>query len=325
MSISKILSFLDRAERKSVERFVDNIVTDYVARGEGTGSLSKILSGFTFLILTILAVQLFKDEQYIPLIVLSLLAWTRFGFLVLAGAFVYFLVAKYWSGVIILISYFVISGFSVYCGKINVKKLLLSDKPIISPFENMPDLLPILVLECLFLALTLFFSGILSYVFGILFILMFLFHMGRYWIRLRPRYNQIHLPLMIRYARSAARETVESRNEGRDFDFVRAMQLLLESVFPNNPERVEKLVNRALDKMNSFADRQLIEATIKRKNPNADPSQVKHVLDQIYDLLRTQEGKKFIIQYGIAEIVESIFGLEERGRYLLAVFAGEVR
>jgi hypothetical protein len=50
------------------DNFTDAIVTQYAERGEGTGGLSKILSGLMFPILTVLAVQMIKDQQYIPLL-----------------------------------------------------------------------------------------------------------------------------------------------------------------------------------------------------------------------------------------------------------------
>jgi hypothetical protein len=67
--------------KKSFDRFPDAVVTQYAERGEGTGGLSKILSGLMFPILTVLAVQMIKDQQYIQLVMLAILMWTKFGIL----------------------------------------------------------------------------------------------------------------------------------------------------------------------------------------------------------------------------------------------------
>jgi len=62
----------------------DRIATEYAERGVGTGGQSKILSALTFPILTVLAVQLIKDHQFIPLIVIAVLVFLKGTFAMIA-------------------------------------------------------------------------------------------------------------------------------------------------------------------------------------------------------------------------------------------------
>lgn len=308
------------------DNFMDAIVTQYAERGEGTGGISKILSGLTFPILTVLAVQMIKDAQYIPLAIIAVLMWTKVGFLVLLGAAVYFIFTKYWIGLGFLGGHFAVSIVSVYLGKRNIKKLLFSGKPMISPFESMPDLLLILVFECLFLAVALFTKGWVSVLFWILFGLVVLHHFGRYWFRLRPRWSQIHQPLMIRYAACAGQEAGQAEREEREFDFSAATQLLLKSVYPNRDDsEIEDMVENAGEKLESFSDREVIAESIRRRNPSVPDDTVESVLGKIEQHLQTDEGAKLIVRYAVAEVIESVFGLDERGDYLLAVIDGRAK
>jgi len=308
------------------DAFTDAIVTQYVQRGEGTGAISKMLSGLTFPILTVLAVQMIRDQQYIPLALIAVLMWTKVGFLVMLGAAVYFIVTKYWTGLALLGGYFAVSILSVHFGKRNVKKLLFSGKPMISPFESMPDLLVILVLECLFLAVALFTGGLISLVLWSVFGLVVLYHFGRYWFRLRPRWSQIHQPLMVRYAACAGHEAGQAAREQREFSFRTATQSLLKSVYPNREDHeIEEMVENARRKMQSFSDRELIAESIRRKNSSVPDDTVASVLGKIEEYLQTDEGSKLIVPYAVAEVVESVFGLDERSDYVLAVIEGSAK
>jgi hypothetical protein len=167
---------------------------------------------------------------------MAILMWTKFGLFVMAAGLIYFLVTKYWIGVGILAVYFLASILSMQLGKRNIKRLLLSGSPMISPFESMPDLLLILVFECLFLAVALFTHEWISVVFWCLFGLIALHHVGRYWFRLHPRWSQLHQPLMVRYAASAGQEAGQAEREEREFDFFAATRSLLKSVYPRRED-----------------------------------------------------------------------------------------
>jgi hypothetical protein len=308
------------------DRLMDAIAIQYAERGEGTGSASKILSGLTFPILTILAVQFIKDHQYIPLLLIATLIWTRFNLVIMLCGLIYFVVTKYWIGAGILIVYFIVTTLSIHFGTRNIKRLLISGKPMISPFEGMTDLLLILVFECLFLALALFTHGWSRIMFWCLFGIVALDHLRRYWFRLYPRWSQIHHPLMIRYAACAGFEAGLAKRENRDFDFFTATKSLLKSIYPNKQdEEIESILVSAADKMDTFSDRDLLTRTIHQRKRSVPQNTVDELLKKIEGHLQTDEGRKLIVRYVIAEIVESVFGIDERGGYLLAVIEGRAK
>lgn len=300
------------------------IVMQYAERGEGTGGVSKILSGLMFPILTVLAVQMIKDQQYIPLFILAILMWTKFGSFVMVAGLIYFFVTEYWIGAGILSVYFLVSILSMQLGKKNIKRLLLSGNPMISPFESMPDLLLILVLECLFLAVALFTHDWFRVLFLFLFGLIVLYHLFRYWFRLHPRWSQVHQPLMVRYAGFAGQEMGQAGREGREFDFFVAIRLLIKSVYPSKKdEEIETILVHAAEKMDLFLDRDLIKQAMQKRNPYVLEDTVRNLLDKVETHLQAEEGRNKIVRYAIAEIVEAVFGPEERGVYLLAVIEGK--
>lgn len=310
--------------KSQVKNIDDSIVTQYWERGEGTGSISKILSGLTFLILTILAVQMIKDQQYMPLVLIAILMWTRFGIFVMVAGFIYFLTSKYWPGVGILSVYLVVSILSTELGKRNIKRLLLSGIPMISPFEGMLEMRWILVFECLSLAVALSTNGWISVVFWCLFGLIVLYHILRYWLRLNPRWSQVHHPLMVRYAGFAGLETGQAEREERKIDFFSATTSLIKSVYPDKKEEeIGAISDNAAKKMDLFSDRDLIKKTIQKRNSSVSNDTIQNLLDKFERHLQTDERRFMIVRYTIAEIVETVFGQEERGAYLLAVIEGK--
>jgi hypothetical protein len=129
---------------------------------------------------------------------------------------------------------------------------------------------------------------------------------------------------MIRYAAIAGAEQAKSIVENRDFDFYLAAQSLLHSVYPGYSEdQIEDMVDLADDKLQYFSDRDLVRRTLDQRNPTARKQDCERALDEVAVHLQTADGRKLIIRYTIAEVVEAVFGESERGAYLAAVFAGE--
>jgi hypothetical protein len=298
-----------------------DIANFYLERGEGTGAASKMLSWVTLLILTAAAVQLFKDQHYLPLIAIGLVGWTSFGFVVMVGVFVYCLVTQYWLGVGLLAAYFVTGTLSSYLGKRNITYLMMWNFPMIDPFEGMNGVAT-LVIPGLFLALALLLGGWIAVVFWTLFALSVLFYLGRCWFRIRHQWGRIHFPLMYRYAGIAGYESAKAKAENREFDFVAAVSQLLESAY--GPQRdVPEILGQLAEQMRGFSDRQLIRDTARRRLPRLPASSAESLLDRIASFLQSPNGKKLVIRFAIAHVVESLFGETERGEYLFAVFEGK--
>lgn len=220
----------------SFDWFNANAVLDYALKGEGTGATSKNLSLLTFPIITVLAVQLIKDQQYIPLVLLCLLMYTKIGLFAVLAVLVYFVITNYWIGTALLIIYSVISGLSLLVGYRNVKRLYLSDKPMIGPFDDMPDVLLIKAFACLSLSIALFAHGWFSTIFWALFGIAVLYIFYRQWFRLHPRWSQIHQPMMVRYTAAAVYDYERARAEGRKPDIYSATKSMIRSVYPNKQD-----------------------------------------------------------------------------------------
>ncbi len=297
----------------------DTVVGMYAKQGRGTGAFSKILSAIIFLVLTVLAMQLIQDGQYLALVFLFSLMWTRFGTMVLFVGLGYFVYARLWPEVITLVVYFIIAFASMYFGQRNIRRFLLAGKPLLSPFEGMPDVPVLTVLECLFLSLTFWVDGWLRILFWVLFVTVSMHHAMRFSSRLYPRWRQVHNPLMIRYAGCAGRESSEASAAGRDFDFSNAIKHLLATVYENSDEEeINEKVELVIYKYDTCADRELLIKTVAEAYPHLSQDAVVNVNDKIDDCFQV-EGERIYPRYAIAEVVEHVFGEEERGNYLLAV------
>ncbi len=79
------------------------------------------------------------------------------------------------------------------------------------------------------------------------------------------------------------------------------------------------------DSLDSFSDRELIAESIRRRNPSVPDDTLANVLGKVEEHLQTDEGAKLIVRYAVAEVIESVFGLDERGDYLLAVIEGRAK
>jgi hypothetical protein len=308
-----------------LNKILDKTASDYAEQGYGTGGVSKILSGLSFLVLSFLCAYLFNDKLYIPLIILAVLSWNRYGYIIIVGILGYFIFAKYWIGIGLILLYWFIGITSIQIGKRNVKKLIFEQKPIINPFDGQGFILIFAVLQCLFCLGAMITHGIIMIILWVLFGIITIFLVQTYILRLFPKWRSIHYPLMIRYARVAAKETVESEAEHRQYDFLKATQLLMQTVYQRDEEKSKQLILKAYERMKNFSDRELLEKYCYKKNPSVNPLKLTEFLDAINKNLNFSDKNKSIIFYGIAEVVEDIYGCNERIKYLWAYFIGEAK
>jgi len=102
----------------------DKVVYRKLSRGRETGPISRILSGINLYIIVYLLVNLFKNEKYLPFIILLVLGFTPLGFWIMVGLLIFFIITKYWFGVILLLLYGVLSQLSGYFGEKNITRIL---------------------------------------------------------------------------------------------------------------------------------------------------------------------------------------------------------
>lgn len=308
------------------DRLTDSVATDFTSKGEGTGGWSKVISGLIFPLFTALSVVLLKQGEYLALAALLVLGFTKLGSLVITGLLIYVIYQKEWVAVGLLAAYFLMVTFSFYIGKRNVKRLLLSGKPMIGPFEGAPDVIFWIILQCLLLAGALLAKGWIAIILWVLFALITLHLLSRYLYRLFPRWRQIHNPLMFRYAVAAGEETAKAETEARDFDFASATLRMLSTVYPEKSEQdLDSLLHRVEEKLQKFSDRPLLAQLLTEQNPNAKMEQIDDILAKINALIQQEARRSLLVRWAIAEVVQDVFGSEERARYLLAVFNGKAR
>ncbi|MBI5734183.1 MAG: hypothetical protein HY973_04570 [Candidatus Kerfeldbacteria bacterium] len=302
-----------------LEKFKNEIAYQKVSKGEGTGPISRILSNVNILVLVFLLVTLFKAQFYWPVLLLLVVGFTRFGHWVSIGLLIYFVISQYWTGVFIMAIYGAIGWISVWYGMKNIKKNLYSGKVKVDPFEGMWSLLLLLIFQVAFFALALFTSGILSFVFWILFGLVTLSEVGCFYHRLASPWRQLLYPLMVRYAAVVGYQSGIAQKENKEFDMEAAINEFAKVIYPDlTDEEIQKFLKTIDEKMNSFADKDNLRVFLKKINAQIEDK-------KIGDLLGKVQGhfKKKNPRWVIAEVVERDYGVDERVKYLYSLFAGE--
>ena len=307
-----------------LKRMENEIAYKKVGRGEGTGPISRILSGINLLALVYLLVYLFKDQQYIPLIILVVLGFTRFGHWVSIGLLIYFIVAKYWVGTGLILLYGGIGWLSVWFGVRNIKRNLYSGRANIDPFEGMADLLFILIFKLILFGVALLTSGIVSIIFWVLFGFVTLFEVGRYYQRLSSPWRKLHFPLMVHYSAIAGYLVGAAKSAGKEFNIKQALHSLIKAAYRYmEDDEINLLIESAEKKINNFSDREALNKLFQRSHPSLDPNKIEELMDKIETTLRNPEEKGLRIRYAIAEIVGREYGEHERMKYIYAVFTGQ--
>lgn len=284
----------------------DDLAHKKVSKGEGTGPISRILSNVNLLVLVFLLVTLFKAQLYWPALLILVLGFTRFGHWVSIGLLVYFAIIQYWPGVIILLIFGAIGWVSVWYGMRNVKKNLFSERAQVEPFEGMPDLLFLQIFQMVFFALALLTSGILSLVFWILFGLVTLFEVLRFYYRLASPWRRLHYSLIMRYVAVAANRVNIVEKENKEFDIDTALNEFAKVIYPNwTDEAILKFLETIEEKMNSFSDGDTLRALFK-SNTHMDDEKIEGLLKKIQEYFRKKSPR-----WIIAEIIERDYGIKE--------------
>lgn len=306
---------------KSVEH---KMTWEKLLRGEGTGPVSKILSVAGLLVLVYLLVQLLKDQQYVPLGILLIFGFTRFGHWILLGLLVYFLFSKYWIGVVLLFLNYIIAWTSGWFGRRNITKNLYSARANVDPFEGMHDMLYVLIFQLAFFGLALLTSGILSIIFWLLFGLVTLFEAGRYYNRLSSPWRKIHFSLMIRYCAIVGYQTGLAERTGKEFGIYETLNDLIKSAYSYiGDDEVRLLIGSAENKLVNFDDREALKEFFKKKNPSISYDNLEQLIAKIETTIKSSKERGWLIRYVIAEIVGRDYGEHERLKYVCALLTGK--
>lgn len=300
---------------------LDKIAMECTYCGRGAVSLDKVVSSMYAPALTALIVMMIQDQKYLAVaLVIILLMLTKAESLLkfaVLGTLAYFIAIKYWIGLIFFGTFYACSIISFNISLRRVKKLILSGRPLINPFEGMTDIGFLILFESFFLVIALVADGWVSIISWILFGLIFQFILVRYWLRLRPRWSQVHHSLMFHYITYFFQESERSRHENREFSYQKVMLPILKLVYPlMNEYELEKIISNAENKMKTFSDRELLYARARERGLAPD-KEVINSLEAFNTYIQTKEGSKLIVKYVLAEVVEPLFGANERADYLL--------
>lgn len=305
-------------------RMEKEIAYEKVGRGERTGPLSRILSGINILILVFILTYLFKDHKYLPLGILLVSFFTSFGHWIGIGVIIYFIVTGYWSGAFLLSLYVITSWSWVWFGMRSIKRNLYSGRANVDPFEGMYDLLPIFIIQVLSFGIALITNGILSIVFWVIFAIVTIYEVGRYYVRLAQPWRRLHFPLMIRYSSIAGYQMGAAESTGNEFSIKQVLRSLVKTAYPYmEDDEVSSLIDSAEKKMINFSDREVLGGLFQRSNLSADHNKFQELMDKIETVLKNPKEKGLLIRYVIAEIVGRDYGEQERIKYIHAVITGQ--
>jgi len=286
-------------------------------RGEGSGAISRILSGIALLLLVCLSVHLFKDRQYVPLGILLISCFNRFNVLVSIGLLVYFLIVEYWLGATLLLLYVVMGWASAWFGARNIKRNLYTGRAEVSPFEGLFSLLLCgFIFQLVLFILTSVTTGIVLLILWVLFGLIVLWEGGFLYHRLSAPWRRLHFSLMVRYSAVAG--------PMYPADITEVLRVLTKNVYPNwEDDDINSLIESAEEKMTNFRDRAELEELFKKSKPPLDQNKLQELMDRIETALRNPEKKMLRIGYVIGEIVGRDYGEQERLKYIHAVITGK--
>lgn len=306
-----------------LQNYINNLALEKYKKGQGSGPLSKIISLISLHSLVLLIAVLLIEKQFIPLAIILISSLTPLGVWVSIGFLIYFVVVKFWIGVVLISLYGFLAWFSSWFGIRNIKKNLFADKSTIDPFEGIFELKFLTIAILILFGLALVFDGFISVISWIFYSILTFYLLIRLTGRIKTKWSQIHYSLMIRYASFAGAESSKSSSEGREFNIENPLVEVIQSAFTNmDLTKATELFNQAKFKLDKFEDKFKIENYFKKKNPIVDPISVNSVLSRMEQLIKVNYNK-LLVNYVIAEIVYKDFGDDERIKYLVDSFTGK--
>ena len=201
-----------------------------------------------------------------------------------------------------------------------IKNKVSLEKAKVNPFEEMPDLLFMLIFQIIFFISAMVTAGVMSVIFWILFGLVTFFEAGRcLYMRIAAPWRRLHYPLMIRHAGIVGYLSTQKENENFNIDLV--ISKFTKTIYPNwSDKKIQQFIKVINKKMNSFYDKDNLLNFIQKGEAEIDLSNRDNLLESIYEHFKTKQ-----IFWIIAEVVERNYGVDERVKYLCSVLTGEAR
>src|SRR3990172_1490355 len=261
------------------------------SKGKTTGPISRLLSAFQLLLYAFIVATMLRDQLYLPLVVLILLAITPIAPLATILGVIYFAVARYWPVVTLLVLSWIVAWMSVRAGIKYNERRIGGKAALVDPFENMPDAQWSFLLVLLTFPLALLTFGAVSIMLWVIAAGALAFAAYRYAFRLQSPWATLHYPLILRFSALAGEEAARSGLTTTPFDTDRVLARLVQSAYPSwPPGEVAALVAIAKGKKHAFTDRGAIEMSLQARNPSLQGPRLDHSMNAMRDGLQKDES-----------------------------------
>jgi hypothetical protein len=295
-------------------------------KGKTTGPFSRILSWINLHVYIFIIVTLIKDQQYIPLAILTILVLTPIAPLAMLVGAGYFGFIRYWTGVGLLVLTWIVGFLSVRFGVRYNEKLVRGRAATIDPFENMPEAAIPTIIELIAFGVALLTNGCISVVAWAIFAIATSFLLMRYWFRIQSGWARLHYPLMLRYSALAGEEAAKAKLNDRKYSLGTVLSRLVKSGYPSwSQEEVNTLIDTAREKLVNFTDREeLLEYFGVRKSYESQDG-ISDLISLVEKEIRDQVGMDVKLRgFVIAEIVNREYGESERTEYVAGLITGRI-
>jgi len=189
----------------------------------------------------------------------------------------------------------------------------------INPFYGRKDIYYLLIVLVLSLTLSIFVLSIrIPLLLISLLITLYLLLVLSY--RLYPKWRRIHCPLMYKYVKYIAQENIYSQNSNEGFNGERAVYWMFSDIFKNDTIAAN-LVETANKNINHLHSEQIISEYLK-KYFQSNTEKIVAFTKVCKKLLQKEEYyNSFIIRFCIAEVIGTVYGNDEKAKYLIAVLS----
>ncbi len=156
-------------------------------------------------------------------------------------------------------------------------------------------------------------------------VLLSLFKLNKWYYYKSKPWRRIHFPAMRYYAAASGTEFAEAQNSNRDFNINNALINVLTMLQPDwDEETKENFIKIVMARNETYVDENLIRSIFQKRNKKLTEND----LDELMSTLNTSLNRtdnSWLVRMLIAEIIQSMFGIEERGEYLVACIEGRAK
>jgi len=290
--------------------------------GAYRGILSTIISRINILLLSFLLVDLIKNQQYLPVLVLIISQFWKLGHWLILLLFGFFIISRYLTGIYVMVFFSILTMISLWSGRAYIKRAILKGRAVIHPLGGMYTMQLYLIIHIILFISALSTSGIISAIFWVLFAFESLHEIHRHWIRLGSPWRKLHFPLSVIYNAIVGHYSISYDTVLRESSLDNSLVTLIETAYPNIDinETASLIESGKKELYNDFVQKPYFDHDITSKSTSN-----RNVEQEVFESEKTLPNdlaKKYLPIYIIAEIILRDYGEEERSKYLCAYYNG---